>query len=179
LRINSALALCALVLLAMQNMAATFLSVTPIDKPTLPMSPEKLAFGNVTLRFVKVVPGEPSRGLVYYYHFRIHTSDQSDVGHINFRVGDTNHVRLYAGHIGFEILEQFRGRGYARDACRAIAPLVRSIYREVIITCDTDNDASRKTIERLGARFLEEIAVPANDPHYRQGRRKLRYQWTP
>jgi hypothetical protein len=30
----------------------------------------------------------------------------------NFRVGNTEHVRVCAGHIGFEILEAFRGQGY-------------------------------------------------------------------
>ena len=150
------------------------------DESALPVPPANLAYGLVSLRFVKVVPGEPSRGLVYYYHFQILSTDGSDVGHINFRVGDTDHVLLCAGHIGFQILEQFRGHGYAAEACRAIAPLIRSIYDEVTITCDPENHASRKTIERLGARFVDEITVPQTDPAYRGGaRRKRRYRWRP
>ncbi len=147
---------------------------------SLPLPPEKLSYGSVSLRFVGAVPGEPSRGLVPYYHFRIVAADGTEVGHINFRVGDTEHVRVAAGHIGFEIFEPFRGHGYALQACRAIAPLVRSVYDAVTVTCDPDNAASRRTIEQLGATFIDEVPVPAHDPHYQRGsRRKRRYEWMP
>jgi tagatose 1,6-diphosphate aldolase len=149
------------------------------DEPPL-VPPETLSSGEVTLQFVRVVPGEPSRGFVPYYHFRSLAADGSEVGHINFRVGDTNHVRLCAGHIGFEVTEAFRGHGYALQACRALAPFVRSIYESVTITCDPDNLASMRTIERLGARFVDEVVVPENDPHYQRGSRiKRRYKWEP
>jgi len=106
--------------------------------------------------------------------------DGLDVGHINFRVGDTEHVRICAGHIGFEITETFRGHGYALQACRAIAPFVRSIYRSVTITCDPDNPASRRTIERLGAEFIDEVVVRSSDPREEPTLRiKRRYRWTP
>jgi hypothetical protein len=37
-----------------------------------------------------------------------------------------------------------------------------------------------RTIERLGARFIDEVVVPPYDPHYQRGsRRKRRYRWTP
>lgn len=117
----------------------------PPTEDMLPVPPETLSYGEITLRFAKVAPGEPSRGFVPYFHFRILTADGSDAGHINFRVGDTDHVRVCAGHIGFKIAEAFRGRRYALQACHAIAPFVRSIYRSVTITCDPDNLASRRT----------------------------------
>jgi len=143
-------------------------------------NPPALSFEEVILRFVRIVPGDPSRDFVPAYHFRILLLDGADVGHINFRVGDTNHVRICAGHIGFEIGEEHRGHGYAFEACRAIAPFVRSIYDEVIITCDPDNVASRRTIEKLGASFMDEVPVPEHDPHYKRGSRlKRRYKWVP
>ena len=146
----------------------------------LPIPPETLSSGAVLLRFDRIVSGEPSRDFVPFYHFRILAAGGTDVGHINFRVGDTDHVQVSAGHIGYVVLEPFRGHGYAFQACRAIAPFVRSVYGAVIITCDPDNHASRRTIERLGASFIEEVAVPVNDPHYQRGSPiKRRYQWTP
>jgi tagatose 1,6-diphosphate aldolase len=139
-----------------------------------------LSAGDVTLRFRHVMPGDPARGFVPSFHFRILAADGSDAGHLNFRVGDTEHVRLCAGHIGFEIREAYRGRGYAGQACRAVAPFVRSICESVILTCDPDNAASRRTIERLGAEFMDEVPVPAHDPHFERGsRRKRRYLWRP
>jgi predicted acetyltransferase len=154
--------------------------ITPATEQLLPVPPESLSAGEVTLRFSRVVPGEPSRGFVPYFHFRIVVADRSDVGHINFRVGDTEHVRVCAGHIGFEVAESFRGHGFALQACRAIAPFVRTVYVAVTITCDTENLASRRTIERLGAEFVDEVAVPAHDPHYQRGSRTMRrYRWIP
>jgi predicted acetyltransferase len=155
-------------------------NIAPSAQPPLPVPPAALSWGDVTARFVRVVPGEPGRGFVPSYHFKIIAADGSEVGHINLRIGDTEHVRICAGHIGYEIREPFRGRGYALKACRAIAPFVRTIYREVIITCDPDNAASRRTIEGLGATFTDEVAVPPGDPQYQRGsRRKRRYRWAP
>lgn len=146
----------------------------------LPDPPKRMSFGDVQLQFSRIVPGDSARGFVPYYHFRISDADGAVVGHINFRVGDTDHVRVCAGHIGFEIAPAFRGRGYALQACRAIAPFVQIVSGAVTLTCDPDNVASRRTIERLGAAFLDEVAVPVHDPHYERGsRKKRRYIWTP
>jgi predicted acetyltransferase len=155
------------------------MTAVPADQ-SLPVPPDTLSHAGVSLRFAKVVPGEPSRGFVPYYHFRIVAPGGADVGHINFRVGDTEHVRIGAGHVGFEILEAHRGHGYALRACRALAPFVASVYDAVTITCDPDNHASRRTIERLGACFVDEVGVPPHDPHYQRGSRwKRRYRWKP
>jgi len=150
------------------------------NAPQLPEPPANLSFDEVSLHFVEVVPGDPQRGFVLYYHFRISTTGQSDVGNINFRIGDTEHVLNCAGHIGYEIREPFRGHSYALQACCAIAPFVRSVCSSVIITSDPDNHASIRTIERLGAVFIDEVPVPPHDPHYQRGSRaKRRYRWTP
>jgi tagatose 1,6-diphosphate aldolase len=152
----------------------------PIAESDLPVPPETLSHGEVLLRFSRIALGAPARGLVPCYHFRILIPVGMDAGHINFRVGDTEHVQKYVGHIGFEVAEWFRGNNFAQRACLAIAPFVRTIYKGVIITCDPDNYASRRTIESLGALFIEEIKVPPHDPHYATGaRRKRRYAWIP
>ena len=146
----------------------------------LPAAPETLSFGEVRLSFARVFPGDAARGLVRYYHFRILNAAGQDVGHINFRVGDTEHVLVSAGHIGYEVEKAFRGRGFAFQACRAIAPFVRLIYESVTITCDPDNRASIRTIERLAARFVDQVCIPPHDPHYKRGSRiKNRYRWMP
>ena len=155
------------------------MSIATTDQ-SLPIPPGALSHGEVSFRFSMVVAVDASRGLVPFYHFRIMAPDGADVGHINFRVGNTEHVLVCAGHVGFEILEAHRGHGYALQACHAIAPFVASIYDAVTITCDPNNHASRRTIERLGAQFVDEVAVPPHDPHYQNGsRRKRRYQWKP
>lgn len=145
----------------------------------LPRSPEYLVFDPVTLHFSTVAPGDSDRGFVAYYHYRIFV-DGADVGHINLRVGDTEHVRLCAGHVGFEIAASHRGHRYAVYACRALAPFARSSCPELILTCDPDNHASRRTIGLLGATFVDEVPVPLHDAHHSRGSRtKLRFRWTP
>jgi predicted acetyltransferase len=145
----------------------------------LPAPSGPLQWGEVSLKFVEVVPGNPQRGLAPFYHFHI-IAAETEVGFINLRVGNSEHVQMFAGHIGYTVEEPFRGRGYARQACHALAPFVRSIYPAVIITCDPDNYASIRTIEKLGAQFVEEVAVPARDPMYDRGARiKRRYRWVP
>ena len=146
----------------------------------LPEAPRDLVHGEVSLRFVEYVPLDGRGGLAPFYHFKIQAGSAGEVGHINFRIGSSEHVQLCAGHIGYRIEEKFRGHGYALQACRALAPFVRSIYPEVLLTCNPDNYASAKTIERLGAVFIDEVAVPKHDPGYSKGaRRKRRYRWQP
>ena len=140
--------------------------------------PNSLASGPITLSFDGVVTPDSHDELVPYYHFKIRDTEGSDVGHINLRVGDTRHVTLFAGHIGFQIDKAHRGRSYALHACLALAPLIRKHYTEVILTADPNNEASLRVLEKLGATFIEELEVPADDPSYASGaRRKRRYRW--
>jgi tagatose 1,6-diphosphate aldolase len=143
----------------------------------LPEPPDGLEEREVTLVFAQLLPANPALGFVPSYHFRIRVEGEC-VGHINLRIGSTEHVMICAGHIGYEIEEKFRGRSLALKACRALAPFARQMVPEAIITCDPDNMPSRITIERLGAEFLGEAPVPVDDPHYLRGSRfKRRYLW--
>jgi predicted acetyltransferase len=164
---------------ALHSKSAGAPSELTAQSSNLPIPWDSLAFGDVTLQFSQIFPGNDSRGFVHYYHFRIHDPERNDIGAINFRVGDTDHVRLFAGHIGFEIKEPFRGRRYAEQACRALAPFVATVYKSVLLTCDPTNVASMRTIERLPATFLDEVLVPPHAiPDGNMNRRKRRYKWT-
>lgn len=142
--------------------------------------PSLLRADEVTLEFSHLTEGDASKGFVPGYHFRILNGTGEDVGHINFRVGDSEHIRLAAGHIGFEIKPPHRGHGYGRQACFAIAPWVTKVSQKVLITSDPDDVPSLKTIERICAVYLDEVDVPEDDPHYSRGsRRKRRFEWEP
>jgi tagatose 1,6-diphosphate aldolase len=142
--------------------------------------PSDLCSGPVRLSFEKTVRPDSEEQLVPFYHFGILDRAGANVGHINFRVGDTRHVTLCAGHIGFEIKPDHQGYSYSLHACQALAPFVRRHYERVILTADPGNAPSIRIIERLGAAFLDEVDVPSNDPAYAAGcRRKKRYVWVP
>ena len=107
-------------------------------------------------------------------------ADGTKVGHINFKVGDTNHIRQCVGHIGYEISPEHRGNSYSYFACNAIRPFIKIFYGKVILTCDPENIPSIKIIEKLNGKFLNEIIVPKHDPFYRIGfRKKRRFKWEP
>jgi predicted acetyltransferase len=54
-----------------------------------------------------------------------------------------------------------RGRGLATRALAEILVHAAGVgLRELEITCDSDNAASRKVIERNGARFVEAFRAP-------------------
>jgi tagatose 1,6-diphosphate aldolase len=145
--------------------------------PQLAEPPTELSFGEVRLRFSHIVDADPARDLVPFYHFRLLTQDGQDAGHINFRIGNTDHIRLFAGHLGFAINEPFRGRGWAGQGCRGLVPFMRTIYDTIILTCDPANSASRRTIEKLGAQFLEEVSLERPVSHCDGIRIKRRYEW--
>ncbi|NNC87775.1 MAG: GNAT family N-acetyltransferase [Akkermansiaceae bacterium] len=146
----------------------------------LPEAPRELRGEGLVLRFDRVRPGGGAAGLLPAYLYRIFQDGGAEVGRINFRVGASPHATLVAGHIGFEVAPEFRGGRVALRACRVLGPFVAEVSGEVIITCDPDNLASKRTIELLGAEYLDRQEVPEDDPSYAGGSRwKLRYRWRP
>lgn len=101
------------------------------------------------------------------------------VGEIDIRIGDTHYIQMYAGHIGYHIDPPFRGQRYAARACNLAREVALShAMKQLWITCNPDNLASRRTCELIGARFIEEVRVPwATELFWRGDRRKCRYLW--
>jgi tagatose 1,6-diphosphate aldolase len=124
-------------------------------------------------------PANPLRGWVPAYRFamRLDGVDHA-VGRISFRVGSTNTIEQYAGHVGYEVSAAFRGQRLAERSCRLILPLARRHGFDTLwITCNPDNVASRRTCERLGAELVDIVDVPSNNDVYELGgERKCRYR---
>ncbi len=64
---------------------------------------------------------------------------------------------MVAGHIGYAVLPEFRNRSYATQILRAS---VRFAHDElgldrVLVTCDDDNAASIRVIEKNGGVFAD------------------------
>ena len=83
------------------------------------------------------------------------------VGSIDLRLTMNDHM-FYYGHIGYHILEKYRGHHYAYEACKLLFKIAKEefLMKELIITCNPDNIASRKTLERLGCVLEEIVDVP-------------------
>ncbi|WP_010587754.1 GNAT family N-acetyltransferase [Schlesneria paludicola] len=144
----------------------------------LPDIPSSHSYGSVRIELDRIVDVDEHRGLVPYYHFKVLDESSRVVGHINFRVGDTAHLRLIAGHVGYEIHSDFRGHSYSYDACLALSSVIRLWYMSVILTVDRGNLASERIIQKLGATFIDEVLVPPGDPAFTGvDRIKRRYEW--
>ena len=99
------------------------------------------------------------------------------VGTLGLRIGNSREIKLYAGHIGYNVLPAARGNHFSERAVRLLEPLAREYgIRPAIVTCNPDNMPSRRTLERLGAKLVDVVAIPARHPFYLAGeRQKCRY----
>lgn len=123
--------------------------------------------------------GDPVREYVPAYRFKMmRTGRNREVGRIELRVGDSDHIVTYAGHIGYRVFPRYRGHHYAARSCRLLMPLARSHGLTVLwITANPDNYASRRTCELAGCTFVEIVDLPADTDMYQMGeRQKCRYR---
>jgi predicted acetyltransferase len=141
--------------------------------------PGKLIDGDLELVLLDTHPGDPVLRWVPTYRFQMTLLGQNDlVGRIDLRMGNTEHILMYAGHIGYGVESAYRGHHYAARACRLLMALARSHgLQELWITCNPDNIASRRTCELAGAEFMEIVDLPKDTDMYMRGeRKKCRYR---
>jgi predicted acetyltransferase len=134
--------------------------------------------GELMLALSESGPGNPATGQIpfYKFHFMVEGSDKP-AGNISLRIGSTDDLILYFGHIGYGVEPAFQGHHYAARACRLLLPLARAHGLNTLwITCNPENTASRRTCEWLGAVLVEIVDIPRRCDLYRQGeRKKCRY----
>ena len=117
----------------------------------------------ISLRRIELPEDDPARKWDPAYHFAICDSTGTEIGGCNLRLGHSEAL-YYAGNIGYKIDEPYRGRHYAGKACRLLLELARRHGMEyVIITCDPDNWASRKTCEYVGGELVEIVELPEDN----------------
>jgi tagatose 1,6-diphosphate aldolase len=136
--------------------------------------------GIIDVRMEGGRPAKPPEDMLPTYVFRITLHGHTErVGGVRLRVGYTDDTVLYYGHIGYDVVPDYRGRHFAARACLLIKPVIVAHGLDVIwITCNPDNRASRRTCERIGCEFIEIVDVPPENPMYRRGeRQKCRYRW--
>ena len=114
----------------------------------------------------------------------VHSSSGEELGKLTLRVGNTHSVVLYRGHLGFSAHERFRGHRYASRSCLLLTPLLQKMrFSPIWITCNVTNEASKRSIEKIGAVYVETITVPEKYEflkYYPPGsREKMRFRWEP
>ena len=124
-------------------------------------------------------PPDPSMvfGREQIWSITLHNS-RKEIGQISFRDGESRCI-YYFGHIGYHIDPPFRGNHYAKRACMLLdKELRRCGKRSVVITCDPENIASRKTCIGLGCAWEGIVFVPDDiREKYEISSVKCRYVW--
>jgi predicted acetyltransferase len=82
------------------------------------------------------------------------------VGRVSIRHRLNESLAVRGGHIGYVVVPEFRCRGHATTILRMALGIARERVgiARVLVTCDADNIASIKTIERNGG-VLERIVT--------------------
>ena len=94
-------------------------------------------------------------------YLAIRESDDTLVGMIDIR-HHINHPILstWGGHIGYSVISSQRGKGYAKEMLRLSLQICKQRgIDKVLITCDENNIASRKTILANGGIYEKTIPV--------------------
>jgi predicted acetyltransferase len=95
--------------------------------------------------------------------------DHTVVGRTSIRHELNDHLLAVGGHIGYGVLPDYRRRGYATEMLRQSLVIARSYdVSPVLVTCDEDNVASRRTIERCGGVLENIVENPDGGPRKRR-----------
>lgn len=99
------------------------------------------------------------RGWQPYYIYQIVVNNEV-VGKVVLREG-TLEERYYDGHVGYSVDKQYRGHNYAYQAVMLLKKEALLLgFDKLIITCSPDNLASKKTILKLNAQYLQTVMIP-------------------
>ena len=135
--------------------------------------------GVIDLIPVHFAPPDPSMGFGREQIWRITLHNQrGEIGQISYRDGESRCI-YYFGHIGYHIDPPYRGNHYAGRACLLLRQEIRMSGKSTVsITCDPENEASRKTCIRLGCLWEGITDVPEDiRMKYEISPIKCRYIW--
>lgn len=138
----------------------------------------ELTDGEIELVCIAKRPAIPEKNWVPSYDFEIRRNGFS-IGDVSLRIGYTDSL-YYGGHIGYSVDKNHRGHGYAEKACRLLVPVIRAHgMKKVIITNEYTNIASKRTCEKLSARFIRVARIPEWHDLYKEGQRFLNiFEWS-
>ena len=135
--------------------------------------------GVIDLLPARFTPPDPAMGFGRERIWKITLHNRrEEIGEISYRNGESRCV-YYFGHIGYHIDPLYRGHHYALRACRLLQDTIRTDGKSsVSITCDPDNEPSRKTCLRLGCLYEGVTDIPDDvRKKYEISAVKCRYIW--
>lgn len=102
-------------------------------------------------------------------YFAVRKSDEKIIGCIELRHTLNEALQTIGGHIGYSVLPNERRKGYATRMLKLmLAEAKKAGISRVLLTCDVDNVASCKTVEKCGGVLeREEPFVYKKDLYYK------------
>ncbi|WP_020475600.1 GNAT family N-acetyltransferase [Zavarzinella formosa] len=98
-------------------------------------------------------------------------TEEQFVGRLSIHHELNDALRVVGGHIGYDTVPSFRGRGVATEMLRQALPVARALgLTEALLTCDDTNPASIRVIERNGGSLRETKTIDPDKP-------PKRYYW--
>lgn len=83
------------------------------------------------------------------------------IGQTNLRHSLNDHLRLIGGHIGYDIRPTQRRRGYGKKILELALQKAKELGIErVLLTCNVNNEPSRKIIEKNGGVLENQVSNP-------------------
>ena len=94
------------------------------------------------------------------------------VGKCDLRLKNDGFMYYY-GNVGYNIMESQRGHHYAYYACKVLFKIAKEEFgmKELIITCNPDNEASYKTLKKLKGDLVDIAQIPYDHELYEKGDR--------
>ena len=97
-------------------------------------------------------------GFVSHSTFWLVDSNEQILGVTNLRHALTEFLLREGGHIGYSVRPSERGKGYATAMVTLVLEKAKELGLEkVLITCDKDNPASARVIEKNGGKLDNEL----------------------
>ena len=114
--------------------------------------PEWVQFAENTKYKESVIPGFVTA------HTFFALDDNKIVGIINARHELNDYLLNFGGHIGYSVRKSERRKGYAKRMLNYTSEFLFSLGLEkILITCDKNNIASKRTIESCGGVLENEV----------------------
>lgn len=132
------------------------------ENPTRPVNWEWLEKFDLYLDYCRKErePAQPGESRAPQTTFWIVLDGSKAVGKLNLRHSLTPKLEKLGGHMGYEIRSSYRGRGIASQAVALGLEEARAFgLSELIITCDDDNPASIRVLEKNGAVLMDRYAL--------------------
>lgn len=93
-----------------------------------------------------------------HVYLGVRKEDDRLVGIIDYRSPLTEFLLKYGGNIGYSVRPSERGKGYAAEMLGLVLSICRDAgEKRILVTCDKDNVASRKSIVKNGGVLENEI----------------------